>query len=162
MAIAPNKVVTMNFTLKDDEGNILDTTDSGGPFSYLSGNNMVLPKLEESVSGMIIGTKKQLKLDAKDGYGTYNEQVVQVVGRENFPNDFELEIGMSYMASAPDGAQMPFVITNVEGEEITIDFNHLLAGKNLNFDIELLDVRDATAEELSHGHVHGPDGHHHH
>lgn len=162
MAIAPNKVVTMNFTLKDDEGNILDTTESGEPFSYLSGNDMVLPKLEEAVSGMIMGTKKNIKLTASDGYGDYNEQVVQVVGRENFPQDFELEIGMSYMASAPDGAQMPFVITNVEGEEITIDFNHPFAGKNLIFDVELLDVRDATAEELSHGHVHGPDGHHHH
>ncbi len=162
MAIAPNKVVTMNFTLKDDEGNILDTTESDGPFSYLSGNNMVLPKLEEAVSGMLIGTKKNIKLTAADGYGNYNEQIVQVVGRENFPQDFELEVGMSYMASSPEGAQMPFVITEVRDEDVTIDFNHPLAGKNLNFDIELLDVREATAEELSHGHVHGPDGHHHH
>lgn len=90
MAIAPNKVVTMNFTLKDDEENILDTTESGGPFSYLSGNDMVLPKLEEAVSGMLIGTKKNIKLTAADGYGNYNEQVVQVVGRENFPEDCEL------------------------------------------------------------------------
>lgn len=162
MAIAPNKVVTMNFTLKDDEGNIIDTTDSGCPFSYLSGNNMVLPKLEEAVSGMIIGTKKQLKLDAKDGYGEYNDDAVQAVGKENFPEDFVLEAGMKYMASNPDGVQMPFIITSVEDETITIDFNHPLAGKNLNFDIELLDVRDATAEELSHGHVHGAGGHHHH
>ena len=66
------------------------------------------------------------------------------------------------MASNPDGVQMPFIITNVEGETVTIDFNHPLAGKNLNFDLELLDVRDATAEELAHGHVHGAGGHHHH
>ncbi len=162
MAIAPNNVVTMNFTLKDDEGNILDTTESDGSFSYISGNNMVLPKLEEAVSGMLIGTKKNIKLTAADGYGNYNEQIVQVVGKENFPEDFELEVGMSYMASSPDGAQMPFVITEVHDEDITIDFNHPLAGKNLNFDIELLDVREASSEELSHGHVHGPDGHHHH
>jgi FKBP-type peptidyl-prolyl cis-trans isomerase SlyD len=161
MAIAPNKVITMNFTLKDDDGNILDTTDSGGPFSYLSGNNMVLPKLEEAVSGMIIGTKKHLKLDAKDGYGEYNDDAVQAVGKENFPEDFVLEAGREYMASNPDGVQMPFIITSVEDETITIDFNHPLAGKNLNFDIELLDVRDATAEELAHGHVHGAGGHHH-
>ncbi|HMN50099.1 MAG TPA: peptidylprolyl isomerase [Ignavibacteriaceae bacterium] len=162
MAIEPNKVVTMNFTLTDDQGNVLDTTDNGGPFSYMTGSNMILPKLEEAVSGMIIGTKKNIKLDAVDAYGNYNEQIVQVVGKENFPEDFELEVGMSYMASSPDGAQMPFVITEVRDEDVTIDFNHPLAGKNLNFDIELLDVRDATAEELSHGHVHGPDGHHHH
>ncbi|HEX7356944.1 MAG TPA: peptidylprolyl isomerase [Ignavibacteriaceae bacterium] len=162
MAIEQNKVVTLNFTLKDDSGNILDTTDSGGPFSYISGRNMVLPKLEEAVNGMIIGTKKNLKLSAADGYGVYNDDAVQVVGKENFPQDFVLEAGMEYMASNPEGVQMPFIITSVEDETVTIDFNHPLAGKNLNFDLELLDVRDATTEELAHGHVHGPDGHHHH
>lgn len=162
MAIEQNKVVTMNFTLKDDEGNVLDSTEKGGPFSYISGNNMVLPKLEDTVGGMLIGSKKNLKLEAKDGYGKYNEDALQVVGKENFPEDFVLEVGMEYMASGPDGVQMPFTICNIDGEEITIDFNHPLAGKNLNFDIELLNVRDATAEELSHGHVHGTGGHHHH
>jgi FKBP-type peptidyl-prolyl cis-trans isomerase SlyD len=151
----------MNFVLTDDDGNVLDATDKDGPFSYLSGNNMVLPKLEEAVSGMIIGTKKNLRLEAADAYGVYNEQIVQIVGKENFPKDFELEVGMSYVASNPDGAQMPFVITEVRDEDVTIDFNHPLAGKNLNFDIELLDIRDATSEELAHGHVHGPGGHHH-
>jgi FKBP-type peptidyl-prolyl cis-trans isomerase SlyD len=162
MALDPNKVVTMNFKLTDDEGNVLDSTDDGGPFSYLSGKNMVLPKLEEAVGSMIIGAKKNIKLDAIDAYGEYSEQIVQVVGKENFPNDFEIKIGMSYMASSPDGNQMPFVITEVRDEEVTIDFNHPFAGKNLNFDVELLDIRDATAEELSHGHIHRPDGHHHH
>ena len=162
MPIEANKVVTMNFTLTDETGNVLDSTKSGGPFSYISGKGMVLPKLEEAVSGMIIGTKKQLKLEAKDGYGEYNDDAVQAVGKENFPEDFVLEAGMEYMASNPDGVQMPFIITNVEDETITIDFNHPLAGKNLNFDLELLDVREATPEELSHGHVHGADGHHHH
>ena len=87
---------------------------------------------------------------------------MQVVGKENFPEDFVLEVGMEYMASNPEGVQMPFTITEVNGDEITIDFNHPFAGMNLNFDLELLDVRDATAEELAHGHVHGPGGHHHH
>jgi len=147
MPLEANKVVTMNFTLTDDDGNILDSTDHGGPFSFIAGSKSVLPKLEEAVNGMIIGTKKQLKLEAKDGY---------------FPEDFVLEAGMEYMASNPDGVQMPFIITSAEDETVTIDFNHPLAGKNLNFDLELLDVRDATAEELAHGHVHGPGGHHHH
>ncbi|MFZ1518378.1 MAG: peptidylprolyl isomerase [Ignavibacteriaceae bacterium] len=162
MPIEANKVVTMKFTLTDDAGNVLDSTDNGGPFSYISGTGMVLPKLEEAVSIMMIGTKKQLKLEATDGYGNFNEDAVQVVGKENFPADFNLEVGMEYMASNPDGMQMPFVITEVRDEDVTIDFNHPLAGKNLNFDLELLDVRDATAEELAHGHVHGAGGHHHH
>jgi len=162
MPIEANKVVTMNFTLTDETGNVLDSTDTAGPFSYISGKGMVLPKLEEAVSGMIIGTKKHLTLEAKDGYGEYNDDAVQAVGKENFPEDFVLEAGMEYMASNPDGVQMPFIITSVEDETITIDFNHPLAGKNLNFDLELLDVREATPEELSHGHVHGAGGHHHH
>jgi FKBP-type peptidyl-prolyl cis-trans isomerase SlyD len=162
MAIEANKVVTMNFKLTDDQGNILDSTEHGGPFSYLTGKNNILPKLEEAVNNMIIGTKKQIKLDAENAYGNYNEQIVQVVGKENFPEDFVLEVGMEYMASNPDGVQMPFVITEVRDEDVTIDFNHPLAGKNLNFDVELIDVRDATQEELAHGHVHGPGGHHHH
>jgi FKBP-type peptidyl-prolyl cis-trans isomerase SlyD len=162
MALEANKVITMNFTLTDETGNVLDSTDAGGPFSYISGTGMVLPKLEEAVSGMLIGTKKQLKLEAKDGYGEYNEDAVQAVGKENFPEDFVLEAGMEYMASNPDGVQMPFIITNVEDETVTVDFNHPLAGKILHFDLELLDVRDATAEELAHGHVHGAGGHHHH
>ena len=162
MAIEANKVVTMNFKLTDDQGNILDSTEHGGPFSYLTGKNNILPKLEEAVNNMIIGTKKQIKLDAENAYGNYNEQIVQVVGKENFPEDFVLEVGMEYMASNPDGVQMPFVITEVRDEDVTIDFNHPLAGKNLNFDVELIDVRDATQEELTHGHVHGPGGHHHH
>jgi FKBP-type peptidyl-prolyl cis-trans isomerase SlyD len=90
MAIELNKVVTLNFTLTDDDGNVLDSTDACGPFSYIVGGNMVLPKLEETVNGMIIGTKKQLKLDAKDGYGEYNEDAIQAVGKENFPEDFVL------------------------------------------------------------------------
>lgn len=162
MPIETNKVVTLNFTLTDDSGNVLDSTDQGGPFSYISGRGMVLPKLEEAVSVMMIGTKKQLKLEAADAYGNYNEQIVQVVGKENFPEDFVLEVGMEYMASNPEGVQMPFTITEVNGDEITIDFNHPFAGMNLIFDLELLDVRDANAEELAHGHVHGPGGHHHH
>jgi FKBP-type peptidyl-prolyl cis-trans isomerase SlyD len=162
MPIEANKVVTMNFTLTDENGNVLDSTDSGGPFLYISGTGMVLPKLEEAVSGMIIGTKKQLKLEAKDGYGEYNDDAVRAVGKENFPEDFILEAGMEYMASNPDDVQMPFIITNVEDETVTVDFNHPLAGKNLHFDLELLDVRNATAEELNHGHVHGAGGHHHH
>ena len=135
MAIELNKVVTLNFTLSDETGNVLDSTDQGGPFSYISGSGMVLPKLEEAVNGMIIGTKKQLKLDAKDGYGEYNEDAIQAVGKENFPQDFILEAGMEYMASNPDGVQMPFVITSVEDETVTIDFNHPLAGKNLNLSL---------------------------
>lgn len=161
MAIGVNKVVTMNFTLKDDKGNVLDTTENTQPFSFLSGNNQILPKLEENIDQMIIGAKKNVKIEASEGYGEYNDKAVQQVDKKNFPENINLEEGMRFVANSPEGKEMPFTVNKVEEEQVTIDFNHPLAGKDLNFDVELLDVRDATQEELSHGHVHGPGGHQH-
>jgi FKBP-type peptidyl-prolyl cis-trans isomerase SlyD len=161
MAIGANKVVTLNYQLSDDKGNIIQTTINGGPFVYLSGNNQILPKLEEAIDGMIIGGKKNIGLNSTEAYGDYDEKAVQHVKRQEFPEDANLEEGMEFMAQTPDGKPVPFVIKEVKDEDITIDFNHPLAGKNLNFDVELIDVRDATKEELAHGHVHGAGGHHH-
>jgi len=161
MAIGINKVVTLNFTLTDQHGNILDSTEGEQPFSFLSGHQNILPKLESEIDTMLIGSKRTVTINAADAYGDYNDDIVQVVGKDEFPPDFILEVGMQYIASAPDGTKMPFTITEVNDEDVTIDFNHPLAGKNLKFDIELLNVRDATSEEIAHGHVHGAGGHHH-
>lgn len=161
MSLAPNKVITFNYTLKDEEGNILDSTGNAAPFSFLSGKGQILPKLEEALDGMLLGTKKNVKINASDAYGEYQEGAVQQVDRGNFPQDADLQPGMQFVANSPEGQQMPFIISEVKENNITIDFNHPLAGKNLEFDVELIDIRDATAEELSHGHVHGPGGHHH-
>lgn len=162
MALMMNKVITINYTLKDTEGNLLDSTDNGGPFSFITGNMQVLPGLEEALVSMIIGSKKNIKLAAADAYGEYDENAIQKVNRSLFPEEAELETGMTYFAHSPEGQHIQFVITKIENEDITVNFNHPLAGKNLEFDVELLDVRDATPEEISHGHVHGPGGHHHH
>lgn len=161
MSLAQNKVVTFNYTLKDDNGSILDSTSGSSPFAFLSGNGQILPKLEEALSGMLLGTKKNVKISAAEAYGEYNESAVQNVNRSDFPKDADLQPGMQFVANSPDGNQMPFIISEVKENDITIDFNHPLAGKNLEFDVELLDIRDATAEELAHGHVHGLGGHHH-
>lgn len=162
MALMTNKVITINYTLKDKEGNLLDSTDNGGPFSFITGNMQVLPGLEEALVSMIIGSKKNIKLAAADAYGEYDENAIQKVNRSLFPEEAELETGMTYFAHSPEGQHFQFVITKIENDDITVNFNHPLAGKNLEFDVELLDVRDATPEEISHGHVHGPGGHHHH
>ncbi|NUM62856.1 MAG: peptidylprolyl isomerase [Ignavibacteriaceae bacterium] len=162
MALMTNKVITINYTLKDTEGNLLDSTDNGGPFSFITGNMQVLPGLEEALVSMIIGSKKNIKLAAADAYGEYDENAIQKVNRSLFPEEAELETGMTYFAHSPEGQHIQFVITKIENDDITVNFNHPLAGKNLEFDVELLDVRDATPEEISHGHVHGPGGHHHH
>jgi FKBP-type peptidyl-prolyl cis-trans isomerase SlyD len=161
MAFMANKVVTFNYILKDTEGNLLDSTEKGGPFSFLTGNMQVLPGLEEALGNMIIGSKKNIKLAAADAYGEYDENAIQKVNRSLFPEEAELEIGVTYFAHSPEGQHLQFVITEIENDDITVNFNHPLAGKNLEFDVELLDVRDATPEEISHGHVHGPGGHHH-
>jgi FKBP-type peptidyl-prolyl cis-trans isomerase SlyD len=161
MAIGANKVVTLNYKLTDDQGNVLQTTNEE-PFIYLSGNNQILPKLEEQIDTMLIGGKKNIELSSSDAYGDYDEKAVQQVKKEEFPEGSNLQEGMQYMAHTPDGQPIPFVIKEVKDEDITIDFNHPLAGKNLKFDVELVDVRDATVEELEHGHAHGGDGHHHH
>jgi len=160
--LKPNQVVTINYTLTDSEGEIIDSTSEGKSFSFLSGTEQILPKLEEAIGGMLIGSKKIVALAAADAYGEYFDDAVQVLQRSEFPKEMEIIEGMEFVTSAPDGSQMPFVISKITDEQITVDFNHPLAGEDLTFDVELLDLRDATAEELSHGHAHGAHGHHHH
>ncbi|NNL19988.1 MAG: peptidylprolyl isomerase [Ignavibacteriaceae bacterium] len=161
MSVEMNKVIIFNYTLKDDTGTVLDSSENKEPLSFLSGSNTILPKLEKTLTGMIIGSKKNVKLSAEDAYGDYKEEAVQTVNKDQFPKEAQLTVGASYMANSPDGKQMPFVITEVKEQDITVDFNHPLAGKDLEFDVELIDVREATPEEMQHGHVHGPGGHHH-
>ncbi len=161
MSVEMNKVITFNYTLKDDNGTVLDSSENKEPLSFLSGTSTILPKLEETLNGMIIGSKKNVKLSAGDAYGDYKEEAVQKVKKEQFPKEAQLTVGASYVANSPDGKQMPFVITEVKEDDVTVDFNHPLAGKDLEFDVELVDKRDATPEEIQHGHVHGPGGHNH-
>jgi FKBP-type peptidyl-prolyl cis-trans isomerase SlyD len=161
MAIGANKVVTVNYKLSDDKGNMIQTTKENEPFVYLSGNKQILPKLEEAIDGMIIGGKKNIELNSSEAYGDYDEKAIQQVKKNAFPEGANLEPGMEYMAQSPEGKPVPFVIKEVKEEDVTIDFNHPLAGVNLNFDVELVDVRDATEEEMQHGHAHSAGGHQH-
>jgi len=161
MALGLNKVISFNYTLKDEEGAVLDSTANKAPLTFISGSNQILPKLEEALNGMLIGGKRNVKVDAADAYGEYDEKAIQNIKKEQFPPDTKFEEGMRYVANSPEGGQMPFTITEVKDDDVTVDFNHPLAGRNLEFDVELVDMRDATPEELSHGHVHGPGGHHH-
>ena len=161
MALEANKVISFNYTVKDDNGKVLDSNMKDGPYIFLTGRNQVLPGLETALGEMIIGSKKNIKLAAAEAYGEYDEGAVQSVKREFFPEEAELEIGLTYYAHTPEGRHLQFVITKIENDDITVNFNHPLAGKDLMFDVELLDVRDATAEEINHGHIHGPGGHHH-
>lgn len=161
MSLELNKVVTFNYTLKDEGGAVLDSTANKEPLSFMSGTSQILPRLEETLGEMLIGGKKNVKIAASEAYGEYDEKAVQNVKKEQFPAEAKVEVGIRYVANSPEGGQMPFVITDVKEQDVTVDFNHPLAGKDLEFDVELIDIRDATAEEIQHGHKHGPGGNHH-
>jgi len=161
MPFKENQVVTMNFILKDDDGKVMDTTAEQEPFSFISGAKQILPRLEEEIGKMLIGSKKNVDLSAEEGYGAYQAESVKTVNKSEFPADTPIEVGQGFMATAPDGKHMQFFIKNIDGENVVVDFNHPLAGKALHFEVELLNMRDATKEELEHGHVHGPGGHQH-
>ena len=161
MPLKPDQVVTIAYNLTDESGALLDSATRENPFAFISGGEQILPKLEEKIGTMLIGGKNLITLQPAEGYGEYQEAAIQSVHRKEFPEGTDLKEGMSFVANSPDGHQMPFVVREITEEDIKIDFNHPLAGKTLTFDLELLDIRDATQEEKSHGHVHGAGGHHH-
>jgi FKBP-type peptidyl-prolyl cis-trans isomerase SlyD len=161
MALEQNKVVSISYTLKDENGELVDRATKDQPFAFLSGQNQILPNLEKKISNMVIGSQQKVVLKPDQGYGLYREDAVRQVKRSDFPDKIELQEGQRFMADLGEGKQQPFFVKSVSNDEVTIDFNHPLAGITLEFDIELLDIRDATDEEMMHGHVHGPGGHNH-
>ncbi len=160
MRIEKNKVVSIDYTLKDDDGQVLDTSDGSDPLAYLHGNGGIIPGLERELEGKEVGEQLAVKIAPEDGYGERNDSLRQEVPAEQFQGVDEVEVGMQFRVDSSAG---PMVVTVVEIAEgtITIDGNHPLAGVNLNFDVTVREIRDATAEEIEHGHVHGPGGHHH-
>ena len=160
MQIESNKVVTLNYTLTDSDGKIIDQSNDGS-FAYLHGANNIIPGLENALTGKTIGEKMDVAVAPADGYGEHEAEKTQAVPRNMFPEDAEIEIGMQFHAQGPNGETLVVTVVNVEDENITVDGNHPLAGVALNFDVEIMDVRDASEEELQHGHVHGPEGHEH-
>jgi FKBP-type peptidyl-prolyl cis-trans isomerase SlyD len=161
MAIADNSVVTIHYTLKDDEGKVLDSSSSGEPLAYLHGRGNLVPGLERELSGKSAGDKLSVKVTPAEGYGEFDQALIQRVPRRALKGIKNLNVGMRLHAQTAHGPQA-VTVTQIVADMVTLDGNHPLAGKNLNFDIEITDVREATGEELEHGHVHGPGDHHHH
>lgn len=160
MQIADKTVVTIDYTLKDDNGTILDSS-SDGQFAYLHGANNIIPGLENALTGKSSGDEVNVTVIPAEGYGDRNDSMIQAVPRDMFDSEQEIQVGMQFHAQSPEGETIVVTVTDVEGDDITVDGNHPLAGKNLNFGVKVVDVREATSEELDHGHVHGPGGHHH-
>jgi len=155
MQISAEKVVILNYTLKDDDDNIIDQSQDA-QFAYLHGAQNIIPGLENALADKAKGDKLNVRIDPKEGYGEHNESMIQNVERGMFDMEEELQVGQQFHAEAPDGGMLTVTVTQVEGDEVTVDGNHPLAGIHLNFDVEVMDVRDATKDELEHGHVHGP------
>ena len=161
MQISEQKVVTMNYEVVDDQGQLIDRSEEGGPLAYIHGNCQLIPGLETALEGRGKGDKVAVDVPPEQGYGERDEKGVQTVARNQFEDSGEIEVGMQFEAEDDDEGHQIVTVAAVDGENITLDTNHPLAGKNLRFKVEILDVRDASTEELSHGHVHGPGGHDH-
>jgi FKBP-type peptidyl-prolyl cis-trans isomerase SlyD len=162
LIIADGLVVVLNYTLRGDDGEVIDASTADDPMAYLQGADNIVPGLEQALVGKTVGFKGKVTVEPEDGYGEREDLPPQAVPRSAFPASAKLAAGMQFMAQGPDDEQAPIWIAAVEGDQVFVDSQHPLAGKTLNFEVEVLAVREATENELSHGHPHGPDGHGHH
>ena len=154
LLVGNNLVVSMHYKLTDDEGNMLDSSEGQEPLTYLHGAGNILQGLENALVGKVEGGKQQVRLEPEDGYGEVMQELVQTVDKTAFQGVESVEVGMAFQAQAANGAIQHIVVKKVEGDEVTIDANHPLAGVALNFDVEIVTVREASAEEIDHGHAH--------
>ncbi len=152
MNITADKAITINYTLKDNDGKLIDESKDSS-FIYLHGHNNIIPGLEAELNDKVKGDTFQLVLEPKDAYGEYNEAITQTIPSTAF-GDEKVEVGMQFHAEGDDGQPVMITVSEINGDDITIDGNPPLAGVTLNYDVEVIDVRDATEEELSHGHIH--------
>lgn len=162
LAIAHETVVEIAYTLRTDEGEVLDASEPGSPLSYLHGAQNIVPGLERALTGRAVGEKLDVRVVPSEGYGERDPDATRKIPRSAFPPGMPLEPKQQLVMADERGRRFPVWIAEVAADAVTIDLNHPLAGAHLNFAIEIVSVRPATEEELSHGHPHGPGGHHHH
>jgi FKBP-type peptidyl-prolyl cis-trans isomerase SlyD len=162
MNISTNSVVTMHYTLKNggDQGDVLDSSVGAEPLVYIQGMGQIIPGLEKQMEGKAKGDKLQALIAPVDAYGERNDQMVNSMPKSEFPEPDQLAVGMQFQVDTDQG---PLVLTilEVKDDEVVLDGNHPLAGFTLHFDVEITDIREATEEEIAHGHVHGEGGVHH-
>ncbi|HEX7339564.1 MAG TPA: peptidylprolyl isomerase [Rhodanobacteraceae bacterium] len=160
MQIADRSVASFHYTLTNDAGEVIDSSREREPLAYLHGAGNIVPGLEKAMAGRGVGDSFKVDVAPEEGYGVRHEEMLQTVPKSAFQGVADIQPGMQFQASGPQG---PFLVTvtKVEGDNVTVDGNHPLAGQTLHFDIEVTEVREATEEELGHGHVHGAGGHQH-
>lgn len=161
MTIAQHKVVTIHYKVSDSASDeVIDSSENAEPMTYLHGAQNIIPGLEQALEGKAVGDELEVVVEAADAYGERSDDRIQQVPMEAFQGMEKVEPGMAVTAQTDQG-QINLVITEVNGDMVTVDANHPLAGKSLKFEVSVEDVRDASEEELAHGHVHGPGGHEH-
>jgi FKBP-type peptidyl-prolyl cis-trans isomerase SlyD len=154
MQVADNMAVSIHYTLTNDDGDVLDSSMDDEALVYLHGEGNIISGLEQALHGKAVGDKFNVRLMPEDAYGEFLADRVQVISRTMFDGVEDLEIGMQFQADVSDGPGIVTII-KIDGDDVTIDGNHPLAGQPLTFDVEVIAVRAATSEELEHGHVHG-------
>ncbi len=160
MLIAKNKVVLMDYKLEDGEGALIDSSE-GEAFAFIQGSGQIIPGLERSMEGRKKGDKFKVVVPCKEGYGEIDAELVETVDRVHLSEIKDLMVGMQLESRMSDGSARILTVKDIGDKEVVLDANHPLAGIDLTFTIDIIDVRNASAEELSHGHVHGEGGHHH-
>jgi FKBP-type peptidyl-prolyl cis-trans isomerase SlyD len=153
LMIGDKSVVTIHYTLTDDAGEVLDNSRDSDPMVYLHGASNIIPGLEKELTGKIAGASLKVIVAPEDGYGEHSPEAIQKVPRSAFEGVEDIQPGMQFQTEGPQGVQM-IIVAEVSEEEVTVDANHPLAGKTLHFDVSVEAVRDATPEELDHGHAH--------
>lgn len=160
MKVTANSVVSLDYTLKNNAGEVLDSSQGREPLVYLHGVGALIPGLENEIAGMEKGQAKIVVVQPEHAYGIKSDDLLHVVPKSGFQGDEEMQEGMQVQLETEQGPAIA-TISKIDGEDVTLDLNHPLAGEVLTFDISITDVREATSEEIAHGHVHGPGGHHH-
>ncbi|HET8807620.1 MAG TPA: peptidylprolyl isomerase [Methylophaga sp.] len=160
MKVADNTVVVIDYTLTNNEGQVIDSSEGAGPLAYLHGAGNIIPGLEDALLGKEAGDEVKASIEPENAYGERHEALKQEVPAELFSGVEKVEVGMQFQSETDQGPVL-VTVTEVGEQTITVDGNHPLAGVHLNFDVNVREVREATQEELEHGHVHGEGGHHH-
>ena len=160
LMIGKHSVVSIHYTLKDDDGEVMDSSEGREPLAYLHGANNLIPGLEDELQGKAAGATFQATIEPKDAYGEISEDLVQTISKQMFQGVDDVQPGMTFIAQGEGGQQRQVRVVEVDGDDVTIDANHPMAGKTLHFDVEIVEVREATPQEVEHGHVHA-GGHDH-
>jgi FKBP-type peptidyl-prolyl cis-trans isomerase SlyD len=160
MQIGDQKVVTLHYTLTDNDGKVIDKSEDGS-FAYLHGASNIIPGLEDALTGKSAGEEMSVSVSPEQAYGVRDESMLQQVPKNMFEDASQIAVGTQFHAQGPNGEMLVVTVMEVQDEHVVVDGNHPLAGVELNFDVKIIDVRDASEEEVEHGHVHAPGGHHH-